>query len=61
MKELKNRGLGIIFITHNVYHVYEVADRFVILDRGVKIAEYRKEEVSPEDVIETIRFGRPVK
>lgn len=61
VKELKNSGIGVIFITHNVYHVYEVADKFVILDRGVKIATYSKEEVSPEDIIETIRLGKPVK
>lgn len=59
VKELKNKGLSIIFITHNIYHVYEVADRFVILDRGVKIAEYSKKEVKPEEVIETIRLGKP--
>ncbi len=59
VKDLKNRGIGVIFITHNVYHVYEVADKFVILDRGVKIATYSKEEVSPEDIIETIRLGKP--
>jgi len=61
VKELKNNGIGVIFITHNVYHVYEVADKFVILDKGLKIAEYNKDEVSPVDVIETIRLGKPVK
>ncbi len=61
VKDLRDRGLSIIFITHNIYHVYEVADRFVILDRGVKIAEYEKGEVTPEEVIETIRLGRDVK
>lgn len=61
VKELKNSGIGVIFITHNVYHVYEVADKFVILDKGVKIAAYNKDEVSPEDIIETIRLGKPAK
>ena len=61
VKELKNKGISIIFITHNVYHVYEVADKFVILDKGVKIAEYTKDEVSAEDIIETIRLGKPIK
>ena len=29
-----SRGIGVIFITHNVNHAYLVGDRFSILDRG---------------------------
>ncbi|MEM2178882.1 MAG: hypothetical protein QW272_08705 [Candidatus Methanomethylicaceae archaeon] len=61
IRQAKNRGISVIFITHNVYHVYPVADRFVILDHGVKIAEYNKGEVSPEEIIETIKEGKAVK
>lgn len=61
IKQAKNQGISVIFITHNVYHVYPVADRFVILDHGTKIAEYNKGEVSPEDIIETIKEGKAVK
>jgi simple sugar transport system ATP-binding protein len=28
------RGLGVVFITHNVHHALPIGDRFVILDRG---------------------------
>ena len=55
--EAKERGLSIIFITHNIYHVYSVADRFTILEHGRKVAEFRKEEVSAEEIIEIIRSG----
>lgn len=37
--------------------MYPVADRFVILDRGVKIGEFYKKDVKPEDVIDVIRTG----
>ena len=60
VKELKARGISSIFITHNIYHVYEVADKFVILDKGSKIAEYYKEGVTPQEIIETIKYGKPV-
>ena len=55
--EAKERGLSIIFITHNIYHVYSVADRFTILEHGRKVATFKKAEVSAEDIIEIIRSG----
>ena len=32
--QARDRGLGVIFITHNPHHAYPVGDRFVILNRG---------------------------
>ena len=32
--QARERGLGVIFITHNPHHAYPVGDRFVILNRG---------------------------
>ncbi|MGC9106786.1 MAG: ATP-binding cassette domain-containing protein [Infirmifilum sp.] len=55
--EVKNQGVSVIIISHNIYHVYEVSDRIVVLDHGRKILDVRKEEVTPEDVIEVIRKG----
>ncbi|RLG02037.1 MAG: sugar ABC transporter ATP-binding protein, partial [Thaumarchaeota archaeon] len=55
INELKNRGLGIVVISHNIYHVYEVADRFTILDKGVKIADYLyRKDVTPQDIVDII-------
>jgi len=57
----KERGLSVIFITHNIYHVYSVADRFTILEHGKKVGDFNKDEVSAEDIIEVVRTGkRPV-
>ncbi|UNQ73659.1 ATP-binding cassette domain-containing protein [Infirmifilum sp. NZ] len=58
--EVKNQGVSVIIISHNIYHVYEVADRIVVLDHGRKIADTPKEEVTPEEVIEIIRKGQPL-
>jgi simple sugar transport system ATP-binding protein len=59
IEALKKIGISIIFITHNIYHVFEVADRFLILDKGKKIAEYYKKDVTAEDIIEIVRSGKP--
>jgi len=58
IEKAREAGASIIFITHNVYHVYPVADRFVMLDKGVKIGETNKEDVIAEDIIEIIATGK---
>lgn len=57
--DVKKQGVSVIVISHNIYHVYEVADRIVVLDHGRKIADTPKEKVTPEEVINIIRFGAP--
>ena len=50
--KIKERDKSCILITHNIYHAYEVSDRFVILDRG-RIAEMvSKQEISCENLME---------
>src|SRR5512137_69777 len=40
MRELKSRGVGIIFITHFLDQVYEISDRITVLRNGEFIGEY---------------------
>jgi simple sugar transport system ATP-binding protein len=58
VEEARNKGISIIFITHNVYHVYPVADRFVILSHGESIAEFPKGKHSRDEVAELIVTGK---
>jgi simple sugar transport system ATP-binding protein len=58
VEKVRESGVSVIFITHNVYHVYPVAERFVMLDRGIKIGEVYKKDASPEDIIEIIASGK---
>jgi simple sugar transport system ATP-binding protein len=48
-EEARNHGVSVIFITHNVRHVYSVADRFTILSHGESIGEFNRNQVSEED------------
>ncbi len=53
--KLKGKGISVIFITHNIFHVYTVADRFVILEHGSKIADLEKACIGgPEVIIDII-------
>jgi len=58
VEKVSESGVSVIFITHNVYHVYPVAERFVMLDKGMKIGEVYKKDASPEDIIEIIATGK---
>jgi simple sugar transport system ATP-binding protein len=44
--QARERGLGVIFITHNPHHAYPVGDRFVLLNRGRLMGSYSKSETS---------------
>ena len=48
---IKKNGKSAIFISHNIYYVYPVADRFVILDRGHIAGEFLKSEISQEELV----------
>jgi simple sugar transport system ATP-binding protein len=53
----KERGLSVIFITHNIGHVHEVADRFTIISHGQKVGDFYKEEVSEMEVAHMVMTG----
>jgi simple sugar transport system ATP-binding protein len=48
--QARERGLGVIFITHNPHHAYPVGDRFLLLKRGQSLGYYRKNEVTRDEL-----------
>jgi simple sugar transport system ATP-binding protein len=44
--QAKERGIGVIFITHNPHHAYPVGDRFLLLNRGRSIGYFAKNEIT---------------
>ena len=45
---VRARGIGIIFITHNVQHATLVGDSFSVLNRGRTLGYYRKGEIDAD-------------
>lgn len=43
---IKKAGKSAIFIDHNIFHVYPVADRIVVLDRGAVAGQFMKAELT---------------
>ena len=48
--QARERGLGVIFITHNPHHAYPVGDRFLLLNRGRSIGYYEKSQVTRDEL-----------
>ena len=54
VKDLKAQGKSAIFVSHNLYHVYDVADRFLFFQHGKISSELRKEDATPKILIDTL-------
>jgi simple sugar transport system ATP-binding protein len=53
VRQVRASGRSIIFIGHNIHHVYDIAERFVVIDRGRVALEKTKAEVgSAQELIE---------
>jgi simple sugar transport system ATP-binding protein len=55
--QARARGLGVVFITHNVHHAYPIGDRFTLLNRGHSYGTFKKSEVSREEVVQMMAGG----
>ncbi|MCP4384878.1 MAG: sugar ABC transporter ATP-binding protein [Hyphomicrobiales bacterium] len=51
IKALKEQGKGVIFISHNLGDIFAVADRIVVLRRGVKAGERQASETTGDEVV----------
>ena len=45
VRTVRAGGRSILFIGHNIHHVYDIADRFVVIDRGRVALQVTKQEV----------------
>ncbi|MBS8225443.1 sugar ABC transporter ATP-binding protein [Vannielia litorea] len=57
IRQLKERGLAIVFITHFLDQVFEISDRATVLRNGRVVGERLLAEVSQHDII-TLMLGR---
>ena len=56
VNNVKKSNRSVLFIGHNIYHVYDISDRFVILDRGEVVHQINKEDINePEELMKIMR------
>jgi len=53
----REKGISVIFITHNVHHAYPVGDSFTLLNRGRSMGTFRKGEIQRDQVLDMMAGG----
>lgn len=58
IRELRQNGIAVIIISHNINEVFDVADKFVVLKTGMLVGVRRKEETSLDEILRMIIAGK---
>src|SRR5580700_1686369 len=51
IKSLKQSGVGVIFISHNLIDIFAVSDRIVVLRRGKKVGETASQSTNSDEIV----------
>jgi simple sugar transport system ATP-binding protein len=57
IRKLREDGVSSVLVTHNLYHAYQVCDRFVVMGRGRKVCDIPKQETTIEMLTRTVIEG----
>jgi len=55
--KLKDIGISVIIISHNIKEVYELADRFMVMKNGKLVGTVRKEDITVDEIVAMIITG----
>jgi D-xylose transport system ATP-binding protein len=61
IRQLRERGLGVVVISHNLADVFDVSDRIIVLRLGRRVATFNTHAANPEQVVAAItgaEFGQ---
>jgi ABC-type branched-subunit amino acid transport system ATPase component len=59
IRQLKQEGLGIFLVSHDMHDVFDLCDRVVVMNRGRNVGSYRVDEVTKDDILSLIIKGEP--
>lgn len=60
IRDLKSQGVSVIYISHRINEIFEIADRVLVLRDGVNAGELERHEMSEESIIQMM-VGRELK
>jgi ribose transport system ATP-binding protein len=60
VRTLRDQGVPVIIISHNLQDVFAVADRITVLRRGRKVAEINASETNPDEIVSLMVGARAV-
>jgi simple sugar transport system ATP-binding protein len=55
--QARDRGLGVVLITHNPHHAYPVGNRFLLLKRGRSLGSFDKKDITLEELTRQMAGG----
>jgi simple sugar transport system ATP-binding protein len=53
----RDRGVGVVFITHNPHHAYPIGDRFVVLNRGRVAGSWERGDLDRDELTSAMAGG----
>jgi len=56
--KVRQKGIGVVFITHNVRHAMAVGDRFTVLNRGKTLGTAARGEIKAEELQDLMAGGQ---
>ncbi len=56
--QARARGIGVVFISHNVHHAYAIGDRFTVLNRGRPIGTYARSAITRDALTGMMAGGK---
>lgn len=56
--KVRKKGIGVVFITHNVRHALAVGDRFTVLNRGKTLGTAQRGQITPEELQDMMAGGQ---
>jgi len=59
IRQLKNEGIGIFLISHDIHDVFDLSDRIAVMYHGRIVGIVNKAEVTPDEVLGMIILGKP--
>ena len=54
MRAIASQGGSVVIVAHNIYQIYPIVDRFYLLSRGRELGQFKKGQVTPEEIIEIL-------
>ena len=60
VKRLAEQGLAVVFVSHNLVDIFEVANRITVLRLGRNVGVYERDRTTQQEIVRAITAGAPV-
>ena len=57
VKRLAEQGLAVVYVSHNLVDIFEVADRITVLRLGRNVGVYEKDKTTQQEIVQAIIAG----